>query len=220
MANIQSAGFCSHCNRAVTIRRESGPGLLRRISSLVSGQEAEAVWECTKCGRPASKSFKPNSQAGQPSPASSSPSPRLATGGADPPPPDLPSEYRNCPHCRGSIRREAFKCLHCKKEVTPLPRLAEASCHVCSKTIPFEPQQTGHLQTCPSCTNQVCLPQPEEDRAPKTTAPPVITFPDDPARPSLTLAMCVACEHRLTYQKKHAGRRLACPKCGKSLILP
>lgn len=223
MAGEQAAGYCGHCNRAVTIRKKNNGGLLRKLTSLVPGNAAGEEWECTRCGKPAGKSFVPSAAA--PAPPAESPSPPLPVPPEAPAPVDQPeisepSEYRDCPHCRGAIRREAFKCLHCQMDVQPLPKLAEATCHICGNTLKFEGSDHGQLRSCPTCTNLIALPIPQEDRAVKTSPPPVEIFPDDPARPNLTLGMCVACQHRLTYQKKYSGRRMNCPGCGKPLVLP
>ena len=117
MAGEQAAGYCSNCNRAVTIRKKSGPGLFRKVSSMISGTTAEGQWECTKCGGPASKSFAPPPQPTAAPSRNAEPQRFAAPAFDDPlqdvPPLSGPSEYRPCPHCQGSIRREAFKCVHC-----------------------------------------------------------------------------------------------------------
>lgn len=223
MSGELSAGYCGHCNRAVTIRKKSSGGLLRKVTSIFSGDGADSEWECTKCGQPAGKSFIPqvNGDAVSSAPAAAEPT----AGGGDPGvAEDIPlveaNDYRECPHCHGSIRREAFKCLHCQLEVEPLAKLAEANCHICGHLIKYEGSAAGQVMLCPTCTGTICLPVPADDRTPKTTPPPVVKLPDDPARPTLTIAMCVACEHQMTYQKKHAGRQVSCPSCKKPLVLP
>jgi len=217
MAIEQAAGYCTYCNKAVTVRRKSGPGVLRKLSSLIAGQNESGKWECTKCGQTASRSFIPPAAPGD----ASTPTDRAVPAPTrSAPPVSEPSESRQCPHCRGEIRRDASKCVHCDQEVQPLPKLAEALCHICGNTLRFEREEEDRTRSCPTCMGTITLPGPAEGRLPKTTPPPVITFPDDPTRPGLTLAMCVACERRLTYQKKHAGRELACPECGKAIVLP
>ncbi len=216
MAGELSAGFCSHCNRAVTIRKKNG-GLLKKITALVGSDAADQQWECTRCGKPAGKAFtlpQQNRQSGEGTVQAAEPE-------AEMPPPEAANiEYRDCPHCRGSIRREAFKCLHCNLEVTPLPRLDEAKCHVCGNIIKYEGSDQGQIRPCATCTGLVTLPAPEEGHTPRTTPPPVQKLPDDPNRPTLTLALCSTCDHHFTYQNKHAGRKVSCPSCHRPFTLP
>ena len=224
MSGELSAGYCGHCNRAVTIRKKSSGGLLRKMTSIFSSDGGESEWECTKCGQPAGKSFVPHVNHEAVTDATAAESSTAAPADSAGPGGGIPAldvnEYRDCPHCRGSIRREAFKCLHCQLEVPPLSKLAEASCHICGNLLKYEGSAIGQLVLCPTCTGTICLPPPAGDRVVKTTPPPVVKLPDDPARPTLTLALCVACEHQLTYQKKHAGRKVTCPSCKKPLVLP
>lgn len=59
------------------------------------------------------------------------------------------------------------------------------------------------------------------DPEPETEAQPdIIALEADPKRPSVSLARCGKCDHKLAYKDSLSGKKARCPSCQSAFVLP
>jgi hypothetical protein len=62
-------------------------------------------------------------------------------------------------------------------------------------------------------------PAAEEPSEP-AAGPNIIRLGDDPNRPEIRLARCLACNYKLAYPDRLSGKRIRCPSCKSEHVLP
>jgi hypothetical protein len=60
----------------------------------------------------------------------------------------------------------------------------------------------------------------EETVAAEAEGPVIVRLEDDPNRPDICLARCLACNYKLAYPEKLSGKRIRCPSCKSEHVLP
>ena len=228
MAGQRSAGYCSNCNRGVSITRPQRSGFMNKMRSALQSKDDDSDWVCTKCGQPATRGFSPPPQ-NPPSEIPTEPQtadnhgalPESAPAAeAAPLPASAPgSDKRDCPSCGKPNPAMAQRCASCNEDMN-LPTEPEATCHLCSKSIRFEKTSFGRQTTCPTCKGEVVLPQHQDDASAMTSAPLVVKMDDDPERPEISKALCTGCSFELTYPRRLTGKNVDCPSCSARFELP
>lgn len=59
-----------------------------------------------------------------------------------------------------------------------------------------------------------------EPEAATETQPDIIALEADPKRPSVSLARCGKCDHKLAYKDSLSGKKARCPSCQSAFVLP
>ena len=244
MAGPRTAGYCSSCNRGVSIVRPEKSGLMNRMRSALNQADDDSNWICTKCGEPATRGFAPPPT--EISPESDNP---ISTENRDVEvtesivtPPDSPApiqafpestpsvptpaqatvsqpETINCPSCEESIPANSEECFFCKRPLV-LTKQREATCHLCNNPIPLSAESAKKQINCPTCSAVVILPSVEDDVSALTSPPAVMKLDDNPDRPEISKALCTQCQFELTYPKRLTGKNVDCPSCSANFSLP
>ena len=204
----RSAGYCSHCQRGVTIIRPSGDGFLSRVRiALVKNDD---TWFCSKCGNPASKSFAPAVE--------------VSTALSEEATLVLDDQHIVADDSLAVLDLDVHS-LNVKATDNDYPDMfcvakgPEAICHLCSSSIPFQPLNDKTSSTCPECQGTVLLPGLGSESL-LTSSPTIIKLEDDPERPAISKSLCTLCQFEMTYPKKLAGKAVDCPSCDTHFQLP
>ena len=233
MAANRSAGYCSNCNRGVSIVKSQPTGFMNKMRSALQQTDGDSDWVCTKCGQPATRGFAPKASE---VPAKPHDEPATETAPIDtfaikaepavqPEKVESPAtegrvDTRNCPACAKANPARAEKCSFCNQDMNLPPGQLEATCHLCNKPIDFKNESAGQQVSCPSCHQTVVLPELVEDSSALTKAPPILKLDDDPDRPEVSKALCTQCNLELTYPRRLAGKYVDCPSCAEKFTLP
>jgi len=233
MAGQRAAGYCSNCNRGVSIERPQAAGLMDKMRSALNKTGDDSDWVCSKCGHPASRGFNPSPEEipshaeednglKEETPVESKeteekkPAPFTAeVKAAAAPEVTTPA----CPECSEPLKPGTARCEFCDKTTTT-PGKLEATCHLCNKPIPFEKEMAQQQISCTACGASVVLPGVETDSSLLTSPPKIMKLDDDPERPDISKAICTECNFELTYPKRLAGKNVDCPSCSEQFILP
>ena len=204
----RSAGYCSYCQRGVTILRPSGDGFFSRVRIAIVNNDD--TWICSKCGNPASKNFAPAVAVSTALPEESI----LALDDqhivADDSPAFIDLDVQPFDvHTSDNDQPETFS----------FASGPEAICHLCSSSIPFQPLNDKTASTCPECLGPVLLPGIESESL-LTSSPTIIKLEDDPERPAISKSLCTLCQFEMTYPKKLSGKVVDCPSCDTHFQLP
>lgn len=204
----RSAGYCSHCQRGVTILRPSGDGFLSRVRTAIVNNDD--TWVCSKCGNPASKNFAPAVE------VSATPSEEATL---------VLDDQHIVEDDQPAVLDLDVQSLNVNAADNDLPEMfsvatgPEAICHLCSSSIPFQPSNDKTASTCPECQGLVLLPGIHNESL-LTSSPVIIKLEDDPERPAISKSLCTLCQFEMTYPKKLAGKAVDCPSCDTHFQLP
>lgn len=167
----RSAGYCSNCQRGVTVVRPSGTGLFGRVRTALTANEDS--WVCSKCGQPAQKGFTPPPETKAPeasdtivpSPNPESDSPRQTTVQADPAelrPPVAEDDHAftasSAPDDSEASPPSTTAQVMKLPDDPQRPEISKAQCIQCQFTMTYPKKLTGKQVSCPSCAEQFELP--------------------------------------------------------------
>ncbi|PLY00288.1 MAG: hypothetical protein C0623_07470 [Desulfuromonas sp.] len=214
MAGHRSAGYCSSCNRGVTIERPQKAGLMGRMRSAIKSTTDAAEWVCTKCGEPATRGFTPPPEFIPPT------DPDLTIAENDPADNRARPQPAAEPSPHAETQEEPASPPQASTEPATDQKDLEANCHLCNKPVPFKKEAAKQQINCPGCQQPIVLPSSETDSSLLTTPPKITKLDDDPARPDVSKAICTVCNFELTYPKRLAGKNVECPSCSEKFILP
>lgn len=227
MAGQRSAGYCSGCNRGVTIVLAK-KSVLDKMRSALNQADNDANWVCTKCGQPATRGYTPPpaeaTEVTESMPLTPDNTTEVKGSEADDVKPDQPDQEqpatRKCPACDKLNLQEAQECSFCQKTFPEPTSNFEATCHLCDKPLPFDKEAAGTQINCPTCNASVRLPETDSDSSALTSPPIVVKLEDDPDRPEISKALCTQCNFEMTYPKRLAGKNVGCPSCSTNFPLP
>lgn len=233
MAANRSAGYCSNCNRGVSIVKPQPTGFMNKMRSALQQTDGDSDWVCTKCGHPATRGFAPQASdvptppleepATETAPIDvfeTKPEPATEPEAAETPASQESADKRNCPKCAKTNPARAEKCSFCDQDMNLPPDQLEATCHLCNQPIDFKNESAGEQVSCPNCHEFVILPVLTEDASALTTPPLILKLDDDPDRPEVSKALCTQCNFELTYPKRLSGKYVDCPSCSVKFTLP
>jgi hypothetical protein len=169
-AHTRSAGYCTHCQRGVTIVRPTGNGFFDRVRTTLTNNEDS--WVCSKCGKPATKGFTP--QVSEPLPDKTIDATESQTTSIDSPAPQAAHSIkteRNDPSLNdpesftiGNTHAETEPPLPTTETVIKLkddptrPAISKALCTECQFEMTYPKKLKGKEVECPSCNAAFQLP--------------------------------------------------------------
>lgn len=228
MAGQRTAGYCTSCNRGVTIVRPQSSGLMEKMRSALSPSDDDTNWVCTKCGHPATRGFAPPRPEVSPEPTLAAETQNhepVATGKmvTETSQPDTAPDNPATPD-QPPIEKESavsvFNEPPLAESSSAEPNRRDASCHLCNNPVPFDKADADQQVNCPACHQPVVLPGAGADSSALTAPPLIIKLDDIPDRPEISKALCTQCNFELTYPKRLMGKDVDCPSCSIHFALP
>ena len=203
MAGPRTAGYCSSCNRGVSIVRPEKSGLMNRMRSALSQADDDSNWVCTKCGKPATRGFAP-----APTETTSASDNMMPTENRDDEvtetivtPPESPTPVQTSPELAQPApdpvqpapdpvqpAPDPAQTAPAPAQATPAP--AETiNCPSCEESIP------ANSEECFFCKRPLALTKQRE-------------------------ATCHLCNKPIPLSAETAKKQINCPTCNEGVILP